>query len=225
MRSYTLEEARQIVMRCAKQYDKNLLNQLFLIIYRDKKDNQIKYIEIFFGKENFQHLTGVELLDRQGNVRMHVAELFYNKCLNNKLRKDEIKVRTDGTTNLKLAALPVMMDIQKVTKIEGDYNNYRPYLVADKIIGNVNFCLGLQKADDKGYYIPVSTLLEDIKKLTIAPSQVLAIISKEKEEIKYKRIRYVTKGLNLNNLKIPAEVGEKISLEDYIYKEINHKNI
>ena len=142
MRSYTLEEARQVVMRCAKQYDKNLLNQLFLIIYRDKKDNQIKYIEIFFGKENFQHLTGIELLDEQGGVRTHISELFYKKCVMNGLKKNEIKFREDGTTNLKLAALPVLMDIQKVTKIEGDYNSQRPYLIADKVIGNINFCLG-----------------------------------------------------------------------------------
>ena len=51
MHSYTLEEARSIVMRCAKQYERNFLNQLFLIIYRDRKDNQVKSPEIYFGKE------------------------------------------------------------------------------------------------------------------------------------------------------------------------------
>ena len=150
MHSYTLDEARSIVMRCAKWYDSNLLNKKFLIIYRDRKDNLVKSLEIYFGKENYQHLTGIELVDKQGNVRKHVAELFYEKCVNNKLRKDEIKVKSDGTTNLKLAALPVMMDIQKVTKIEGDYNNQRSYLIADKLIGNVNFCLGLLLED----YLP-----------------------------------------------------------------------
>ena len=50
MHSYTLEEARSIVMRCAKQYERNLLNQLFLIIYRDRKDNQVKSLEIYLEK-------------------------------------------------------------------------------------------------------------------------------------------------------------------------------
>jgi len=100
MHSYTLEEARSIVMRCAKQYERNLLEQLFLIIYRERKDNQVKSLEIYFGKENYQHLTGVELLDRHGHVRHHVADLFYEKCVNNRLRKDEIKLRADGKTNL-----------------------------------------------------------------------------------------------------------------------------
>ena len=38
-------------------------------MHRDKRDNHVKSIEIHFGKENYQHLTGVELIDRQGNVR------------------------------------------------------------------------------------------------------------------------------------------------------------
>lgn len=219
MHSYTLEEARSIVMRCAKQYQKNLLNQKFLIIYRDKKDNLIKSLEIFFGKENYQHLTGIELVDKNGNIRNHVSELFYEKCLNNRLRKDEIKVKADGTTNLKLAALPVMMDIQKVTKIEGDYNGQRPYLIAEKLIGNVNFCLGLLPDKKREFYVPASTLLEDIKKLTEVPSQVLAIFSKNKSDIVYTNIRHVAKGLSLWNIVLPKEITDKISLEEYAAKD------
>ncbi len=218
MHSYTSEEARGIVMRCAKQYERNLLNQLFLIIYRDRKDNQVKSLEIYFGKENYQHLTGVELVDQHGHIRHHVAELFYEKCVSNRLRKDEIKLRQDGTTNLKLAALPTMMEIQKVTKIEGDYNNRRPYLIADKLIGNVNFCLGLLQAEEKRYYVPASTLLEDIKKLADSPSQVLAILSKRKKEEKYSTIRYVTKGLDLRKLHIPNNIEQMLSLENYMAK-------
>ena len=60
MHSYSLEEARKIVMDCAKQYEKNLLNKNFIIIYRDKLSNQIKDLEVFFGKENYQHLKGID---------------------------------------------------------------------------------------------------------------------------------------------------------------------
>jgi len=219
MHSYTLDEARSIVMRCAKQYERNLLNQKFLIIYRDKKDNLVKSLEIYFGKENYQHLTGIELIDKQGNIRKHVAELFYEKCVKNRLRKDEIRVKLDGTTSLKLAALPVMMDIQKVTKIEGDYNGQRPYLVADKLVGNVNFCLGLLRDEKRACYVPASTLLEDIKKLVDMPSQVLAIFSKRKEERIYKTVRYVAKGLNLIKVNLPEDITQFITLEEYLPKE------
>ncbi len=110
-----------------------------------------------------------------------------------------------------------MMGIHKVTKIAGDFNHSRPYLVADKVIGNVNFCLGLRLADD--YYVPVSALLEDIKQLTDVQSQVLAILSKELTEDKYSTIRHVAKGLNLNHLTIPDDIMKKISLENYVPKE------
>ena len=223
MRSYTLDEARNIVMRCAKQYERNLLGRSFLVIYRDRVDNLIKELEIYFGEDNYQHLTGIELIDNDGKVREHVASLFFDKCLKNALKKDEFQFKSDGTTNLKLAALPVIMQIHKVTKIAGNYNGVRPYLVADKLVGNVNFCLGLKKDWKQGGYVPASSLLEDIKVLTDVQSQVLAIFSKEKEEVVYERIRHVAKGINLNNITLPENIRSKISLGKYEPKEIKKK--
>jgi len=108
-----------------------------------------------------------------------------------------------------------MMEIQKVTKIEGDYNNGRPYLIADKLIGNVNFCLGLLQAEGKNCYVPASTLLEDIKRLTDMPSQVLAILSKDAKEEKYSTIRHVAKGLEFNKLCLPKSISRIILAEVY----------
>ena len=85
MQSFTLEEARRIVMKWAKQYQTNLLGKKFIFIYRDRSDNQVKAFELKFDKGNYQHLTGIELIDEDGNMREHVSELFYSKCLNNKL--------------------------------------------------------------------------------------------------------------------------------------------
>ena len=61
------------------------------------------------------------------------------------------------------------MDVTKITKITGDYNNLRPYLFVDKVMGGINFCLGLSREND--VFVPSSALLEDIKKLTASPSQ------------------------------------------------------
>lgn len=197
MHSYTLDEARNIVMRCAKQYERNLLGRSFLVVYRDRVDNLIKELEIHFGEDNYQHLTGIELIDKDGKVRKHVASLFFDKCLKNAL-----------------------MQIHKVTKIAGNYNGVRPYLVADKLVGNVNFCLGLKKDGKQGGYVPSSSLLEDIKVLTNVQSQVLAIFSKEKEEVVYESIRHVAKGVNLNNITLPENISGKISLDRYEPKEV-----
>lgn len=142
MHTYSIDEARKIVLNCAKRYAQNLEGKNYIIIYRERISNDIKSIEIQFDADNYQHLTGIELIDVNGNIRSNAAGLFYSKCVKNRLRKDEICFRKDGTTNLKLMALPVLMDIQKITKIAGDYNNGRTYLIADKLVGNINFCLG-----------------------------------------------------------------------------------
>lgn len=214
---YSKEEARRKVLNCAKQYQNKLLNKKLIIIYRERKDNQIHYIEVAFYDRNYQHLTGLELIDDEGNILKHQAKNFYRKCIDNKLSIKEFQFKADGTTHLKLAALDSLTDVSKITKITGDYNGIRPYLYVDKIMGGVNFCLGLSKEDEA--YVPSSALLEDIKKLTDAPSQVLAILEKSVDDNNvYSAIKHVAKGLNLNNITLPDEIKQLISLENYIYK-------
>lgn len=213
---FTKEAARRRVLNCAKQYQKNLLNKKLIIIYRERCDNAIRHIEVVFQEKNYQHLTGIELIDENGNLLHNQSMNFYRKCIENKLGLEEIRFKQDGTTHLKLAALPVLMDITKITKITGDYNNVRPYLFVDKVMGGVNFCLGLSKEED--VYVPSSALLEDIKRLTDAPSQVLAILEKERDEEIYSMVKHVAKGLNLNNIVLPDVIVNMISLENYVYR-------
>ena len=213
---YSKEEARRKVLNCAKQYQNKLLNKKLIIIYRERKDNRIHHIEVAFYDRNYQHLTGLELVDVNGNVLHHQAKNFFRKCIKNKLGIDEFQFKQDGTTNLKLAALDSLTDVSKITKITGDYNGGRPYLYVDKIMGGVNFCLGLSQEDD--VYVPSSALLEDIKKLTDSPSQVLAILEKGISDNIYETVKHVAKGLNLNNLDLPDETKQLISLEKYVYK-------
>lgn len=205
------EEARRIVLNCAKLYQQRLLNKKFLIIYRDRKSNQICSIEVVFRERNYQHLTGLELIGKDGHVLYNQSLNFYRKCIENKLGLEEFEFRRDGTAYLKLAALPVLTDITKITKIIGDYNRSRPYLLVDKVIGGVHFCLGLSR-DDR-IYVPSSALLENIKKLTDAPSQVLAIFEKDIQENLYSTVKHVAKGLNLNHITFPVEIKSMITLE------------
>ena len=189
----TKEDARRRVLNCAKQYQQKLLNKKLIIIYRERRDNVIRYIEVVFHERNYQHLTGLELIDKDGSVLRNQSMNFYRKCVENKLALEEFQFKQDGTAHLKLAALPVLMDITKINKITGDYNNVRPYLFVDKVMGGVNFCLGLSK--EKDIYVPSSALLEDIKKLTDAPSQVLAIMEKGMDADTYSIVKHVAKGL------------------------------
>lgn len=112
-------------------------------------------------------------------------------------------------------ALPALMDITKITKITGDYNHARPYFFVDKVIGGVNFCLGLTKEDHA--YVPSSALLEDIKsnRYSFASS---CNSGKKVDDEKYATVKHVAKGLNLNNLKLTNEINNMIDLTKYVYK-------
>ncbi|WP_418752448.1 PBECR4 domain-containing protein [Frisingicoccus sp.] len=213
---FTKEDARRRVLNCAKQYQQKLLNRKLIIIYRERQNNEIRYIEVVFHERNYQHLTGLELIDKNGNVLHNQSINFYRKCIENKLALEEFQFKKDGTTHLKLVALPILMDVTKITKITGDYNNVRPYLFVDKVIGGVNFCLGLSREDN--VYVPSSALLEDIKKLTDSPSQVLAIMEKGSDMDIYSTVKHVAKGLNLHNIILPDEIDNMVNLESYVYR-------
>lgn len=210
------EKARQKVINCAKLYQKKLLNKKLLVIYRERTDNTLQFIEICFYERNYQHLTGIELIDEKGNKITGQSRNFFRKCLNGKLSLKEIQFKKDGTTPLKLSALEILMDVTKVTKITGNYNGSRPKLVIDKIIGGVKLCLGL--ANEGKTYVPASALAENAKTLIQNPSQVLAIFEKDKNDTIYSTIKHVAKGLNLNTLTLPQEINNIISLESYVYK-------
>ena len=215
MTRYTLEEARHIVINCSKIYHNKLENKEFIIVYRDREDNNIKDIEMTFFAKNYQHLTGMNLVDTSGNVINHRSEDFYRKCLENKLGLSELAFRQDGMSHLKLQALPSIMKFSRITKIAGDSNGNQPYLLVDKLVGGVNFCLGLRKDSKNDVYVPVSALQRNIKELVDKPSQVLFIMQKERGDAStYKIIKHVSKGLNIHNLAIPDSIMAKISLEE-----------
>jgi hypothetical protein len=45
---FTKEDAKRIVLNCAKQYQQKLLNKKMIIIYRERKDSMIRFIEVVF---------------------------------------------------------------------------------------------------------------------------------------------------------------------------------
>ncbi len=216
MSKLSLDDARRIAINCASKYNTSLENKQFIIIYRDKETNEVRHIEVVFLARNYQHLTGINLIGENGKEVNHQSEYFYKKCLKKKLSKDEIALKEDGTTQLKLEALPAITKFSSITKIIGDSNGRQPYLYVEKIVGGVNFCLGLRLDESLGEYVPVSALQKNIKLLSDKPSQVLAILEREYGDAsKYKKIRHVAKGIDLTKLVLPSNISEIISLIDY----------
>ena len=73
---FTKEDARKRVLNCAKQYQQNLLHKKLLIIFRERQDNSIRFIEIIFHERNYQHLTGLELTNTEANTAASIQELL-----------------------------------------------------------------------------------------------------------------------------------------------------
>jgi hypothetical protein len=68
MSGYTIDEARRIAINCASSYKSSLEDKQFIIIYRDKDTNMIKHIEVVFLARNYQHLTGLNMIDEAGKL-------------------------------------------------------------------------------------------------------------------------------------------------------------
>lgn len=210
--TYSKKEALRVIIATAKEYEKMLAGKNYLFIYRNRDHNQIEFFETVFLPRNFQHLTGIEFLDKHGTIQKN-SVFFYHKCLNNTITENEIQFKTDGTTPLKLAALPKLVQFLRFSKMTALYNGIRPKLAVDRVAGTTNYCLGFVK--DGNYFVPNSCLLEDIRNLGERPSQILAILSKSADrfETVYRDIRYLAKGIHLEHLKLTDELNRLISLE------------
>lgn len=212
------KNAIRIITNAAKIYDKTLNGYNYIFIYKNRINNQIEYFETIFLGRNFQHLTGIDFIDSNKNI-IHNPNYFYHKCVNSTLKENEIRFKPDGTTELKLQALPLIVNFLKSSKMTAIYTPIRPRLSVERLAGTTNFCLGFTR--DKDYYVPSSCLLEDIRDLANLTFQILAIFSKpaSKSTPLYKDIRYVAKGIKLTQLSLPENLSHLISLENYVEKK------
>lgn len=180
------------VLDCSTLYHNNLENRNIIFILQDKS-KKFSSIEIAFLPDNFLHLTGLKLV---GN-KIKTASNFYTICLRKQLSISDFKFNSNGTTQKKIEVLPLIMQIHKNAKMAGEYNNSKKDLKTEKLIGNINFCLGCVK--DK-YYMPNTALNEDIRNIVYQQYRVVAVLRKNINESLYKEYTYINKKIvNSNN--------------------------
>ncbi len=107
------EKAVNIIVDAVKRYEECLNNRRFLIIYATEKEAQ--YVEVQFQSNNFLHLTGVK-------TKLS-ASSFYIRCLNNRLRVEDISADISGKTEEKLMVLPYLHELMYKPCMIGDYLN------------------------------------------------------------------------------------------------------
>lgn len=94
------KEFINIIAECQKEYDKNLKNNKIMFI--TEENNKINKEEVFFGKRNFYHLTGIRAFNNTGS-ELSPSNFYY---LLSRGRIDRLNIeRKDNTTDLKLQVL------------------------------------------------------------------------------------------------------------------------
>lgn len=205
-------EVLKTVLSSAKSYSENLENKNILFLFNDDI-KQAHCFEIVFEPRHFHHLTGTKIVN--SNIKSSVE--FYNMCLKNNLSEHDFDLAEDGTTLLKMAVLPSLMEVHKMAKMIGDYNDCKPRLYTDKLAGSQVGCMGFvkEKEEDK-YYIPNTVLKEDIRNVTKKANRLIAIYSKEIREVQYNHLCYAAKGIPVDDIKMPIFIKEKIDIENLI---------
>lgn len=214
-------EIINILSKCIKIYDENLKNKKVMFI-AENKNRKLEIEEMFFGKRNFYHLTGVTVLDKTGKKLS--PNNFYDLLIKSRINYSNL-VKKDNTTDLKLQVLPQLMKIDRIANMIGKYDEAKIFLQTDKIVGNINACMGFVKDERLKLYVPNTALKKDIRQITSVRNKIVAILKKDSTDKLYRNITYLKQNYDITDMLKNEEINEKIDIEN-IYstdKRINSK--
>ena len=190
---YSKKKIIDTITNCARDYKNNFENKKILFIVANK-NQKLSAFEVAMFPINFHHLTGVDIVENGNKINSY---RFYQRFLNNEVKIGDVRIK-DNTSYLKLEILPQLMNLDKTVKMIGQYDNSRIYLQTDKIIGNVNACMGFIRKSKE--YIPNTVLKEDIRSITSERKKVIAILKKEILDRSYSKITYLKNNYDIFKL-------------------------
>ncbi len=211
----TDKEILKIINQCAKKYKNNLEKYNIMFIFEEKNDSkELNYIETSFFPWNFMHLTGIKTNKS--------AVYFYNSALNERISVDDIKNNDKFILENKLCILSNLMKIDYTAKMIGIYDNtIKNKLYTEQVVGTIHYCLGFIKDKNTNYYIPNSSINEDIRDITYKRYSIIAILKKEKNKKLYSEISYLSRNYNLKMLVKNNILSELIDKKLLIEKQDN----
>ena len=108
---------------------------------------------------------------------------------------------------MKFQVLDKVLRIQETARFIGDYDGQRPLLMTDKLVGDMECCLGLQLR--KKYYSPNTVLKSNIRQEVHRPARtILATLRTERYENKYGDLCYLKSEVPLSDLDLPTNLVE-----------------
>ena len=117
------------------------------------------------------------------------------------------------------------MRLDRMASMIGNFTGHSLLLQTNKLIGNVNACMGFVK-NEQDVYVPNTALKRDIRDIANDRKKIIAVLKKEINEKLYKNITYLKQKYQIREILQNKEISEKIDVDNiysndkFIDKEI-----
>lgn len=162
-------------------------------------------------------MTGVQAYD--SNDKILNSYKFYELLRVGGINETKIKMK-NKTIYYKLQVLPQLMKLDKMANMIGVFTGQSLLLQTDKLIGNVNYCMGFIK-NEQNIYIPNTALKEDIRNITEDRKKIIAVLKKSINEKMYKDITYLKQNYQIADILKSKKINEVIDIENICSSDRN----
>ena len=166
-----------------------------MFIY-ENRNRTIVNEEMFFPTTSFYHLTGIKAYD--SNNELLNSHKFYDLLLAGGIDESKLKVK-DKTKYYKLEVLPQLMNLDRMSSMIGNFTGNSLFLQTNKLVGNVNACMGFIK-NEQDVYVPNTALQKDIRNMVDDRKNIIAVLKKDINEKMYKNITYLKQNYLIKDL-------------------------
>ena len=190
LKNYTKEEALAIISNAVREYDIKFKNYQFLIAFNGRSG--IEFSIVGFRANNFMHFTGLK--------SSLPANVFYHRLINHALSPKDFDFDTFGNAQRKLTVLPFLQSLFYNCALRGIFNRSGIWLEADYVVGDTAGVFSVAFRNGSKYDFPVSLYKEDVRKLTIDTTNVLAVWRRKFGEKDFIENTYHAKEIDPNEL-------------------------
>lgn len=178
-----------------------------MFIY-ENRNRTIGNEEMFFPTTSFYHLTGIRTYG--SNNELLNSHKFYDLLLAGGIDESKLKVK-DKTTYYKLEVLPQLMNLDRMSSMIGNFTGNSLFLQTNKLVGNVNACMGFIK-NEQDVYVPNTALQKDIRNIVDDRKNIIAVLKKDINEKMYKNITYLKQNYLIKDLLQNQEINQKVDI-------------
>ena len=215
------KEVLSTIISAAILYRDNLLNTKILFVF-ETGGRKYKILQTEFRSHHFAHLTGAVLTPPKSTSPPRPALTpiqFFEKATAHSLSIDDFWMAADNSTYLKSQVIIELMKIYTTAKMVGDYDESRPLLYTDKIVGNVRGCMGfVQQSTSSPYWVPNTLLNVPARDVVRSTHRLMATYQKRGKDILYSHMLQLAKPLKWQEVRWGDDIDSLIDLENLHFR-------